>query len=44
MFHAVGTDIAGGAMHFALPLVFVPYEALGAQDTIPFLFDNRRPR
>ena len=40
MFHAVGTDIAGGTVHFALPLMFVPYEALGAQDTIRFVFDN----
>ena len=40
MFHAVGTDIANGTVHFVLPLMFVPYEALGAQDTIRFRFDN----
>ena len=40
MFHAVGTDIAGGTVHFALPLMFVPYEALGAHRTIRAVFDN----
>lgn len=40
MFHAVGTDLAGGTVQFALPLMFVPYEALGAHRTIRAVFDN----
>jgi hypothetical protein len=40
LFHAVGTDLAGNALHFALPLMFVPYEALGADRTIRAVFDH----
>ena len=40
MFHAVGTDIAGGTVHFELPLMFVPSEALGAHRDIRAVFDN----
>lgn len=40
MFHAVGTDVSGQSIEFALPLMFVPYEALGEHEDIRGYFNN----
>jgi hypothetical protein len=39
-FHAIGTDVAGGTFEFALPLMFVPYEAISQHDAIRHQFDH----
>ena len=40
MFHAIGTDVSGQTIEFALPLMFVPYEALGEHEDIRGYFSN----
>jgi hypothetical protein len=40
MFHAVGTDVAGNAVEFSLPLMFVRYKSIGDHRLIRAVFDQ----
>jgi hypothetical protein len=40
MFQAIATDLAGGTAQLALPLMFVPYEALASHSKIRTTFDH----